>query len=596
MLIELRVESLGVLADLSLVLGPGMTALTGETGAGKTLVVEAIELLVGGRADPVLVRPGDAQATVEARFAPGADNDDLTDHRVLSDHDDLILSRTVPATGRSRAYVDGRMAPLSALAAEGERLVDLHGQHAHQSLLLPAVQRQVLDRFAGIDHGAAMAARAAIRAADEAMAALGGDARARAREIDLLRFQVAELDDAGLDDPLEDRALASEEDRLADAAAHRESATAGCHALTGDGGVVDALGAAIAIVAGRPPLAAVHERLRASAAEVADAAADLRALAEGLEDDPERLAAVRGRRQLLRELRRKYGDDLEDVIAYRIEAVTRLRHLESHDDLVRRLEAERAAAQADLDRAELAIGAARRVAAPKLAEAVEQHLRRLAMPRARFEVAVGDDRAGDEVTWRLGANSGEGVLPLRKVASGGELARTMLAVRLAVGRSADRSAPRSAGGSGGRKGRAPAGRRPSLEGPDRSASVAAGDAAAIDRKTLVFDEVDAGIGGEAAVAVGRALADLAREQQVLVVTHLPQVAAFADRQIAVRKDEVAGRTVASASVLDREGRIVELSRMLSGRRDSATARRHAEELLSFAADCQPSSTLVAGTR
>jgi DNA repair protein RecN (Recombination protein N) len=547
MLTELRVVSLGVFADLTLVLGPGMTALTGETGAGKTLVVEAIELLLAGQADPALVRPGDDQAHVEGRFTAAIDGDRC------GDVDDLVLARTVPAAGRSRAYLNGRMAPLAALAEAGERLVDLHGQHAHQSLLSPAVQRASLDRFGAVDHRPILAARAEVRAAEQAMAALGGDARARAREIDLLRFQVDELDAAALDDPEEDRALAAEEDRLADATAHREAADAAYHALSGDGGVADVLGVAIAALADRPPLAPTRDRMLSAAAELADAAEALRGLSELLEDDPERLAAVRGRRQLLRELRRKYGDELAEVIAFQSNARARLSDLESHDARVADLERERATAQADLERAELTLGAARRAAAPKLATQVEQRLHRLAMPRARFEVVLGEDRAGEDVTWRLGANPGEPVLPLNKVASGGELARTMLALRLA------------------------------LVSPGWSSGPAPVEEVGLtDRRTLVFDEVDAGIGGEAAVAVGRALADLARHHQVLVVTHLPQVAAFADEQIAVQKRERAGRTLATAAVLGRQARVVELSRMLSGRPDSATARRHAEELLGLA--------------
>ncbi len=554
MLSEVRVAELGLFADLTLVLGSGLTALTGETGAGKTLLVDAIELLLGGRADPVLVRPGSDQANVEGRFAEAGE-----------DGDDLILARTVPASGRSRAYVDGRMAPLGVLADAASRLVDLHGQHAGQSLLSPAVQRAAVDRFAAIDHTDVAAAKRAIRLAEAALADLGGDSRARAREIDLLRFQIGELDAADVVDPDEDEALAEEEDRLAAFAAHQEAAAAGHHALTGDGGAVDALGVAVSALAEHRPFAAIHDRLQMAAVELADAASELRDAAEDLQDDPERLAWIRARRQLLRELRRKYGDELADVIAFGGQAAARLEELESHEVRVVELEHQREAGRDALAKAEAAVGRARRAAAPKLSKAIERRLRELAMPRARFEVSVGDDRAGDEITWLLGANPGEPALPLRKVASGGELARTMLAVRLVLGHAATAD-----------------------EVP-----------AAHDRRTLIFDEVDAGIGGEAAAAVGRALADLATRQQVLVVTHLPQVAAFADQQIAVIKDEVKGRTVAHAATLDVEGRVVELSRMLSGQPDSATARSHAEELLAFGsrkAPARASSTYRARSR
>jgi DNA repair protein RecN (Recombination protein N) len=523
MLLELSVRQLGVIDELSLRFGPGMTALTGETGAGKTLVVEALELVLGGRADGMLVRPGADEAWVEARFDDG--------------DDERIMARAVPATGRSRAYVDGRMAPAGALAETGAALVDLHGQHAHQSLLAPAVQRAALDQFGGVDLEPLAEARRARRAVDEALAVLGGDARARAREIDLLRYQVTELSDAGLEDPDEEVGLAAEEETLADATAHREAAEAAAHALAGDEGAEEAIGAAVAAVAGRAPFVEIEARLRAAAAEVSEAASDLRTAGEALEDDPERLAAVGARRQLLTDLRRKYGATLADVIAFRDEAEDRLHELESFEERAAVLERERVDRDAEVAAAEAAVGTARRAAAPRLAEAVASHLEVLAMPRARFEVQVGPEDPGDEVTFLLGANPGEPALPLAKVASGGELARTMLAARLVL-----------------------------TDAPG----------------TLVFDEVDAGIGGEAAVAVGRALADLATDRQVVIVTHLPQVAAFADHQVAVTKQEQAGRTVTRAELLDDAGRVVELSRMLSGQPDSATARGHAEELLASA--------------
>ena len=532
MLAELAIRDLGVIADLRVLLGPGMTAVTGETGAGKTMLVEAIELLVGGRADTLRVRAGAEEAWVEGRF--------------VTDDEEVVLARAVPASGRSRAYVDGRMAPVAALAEAGARLVDLHGQHAHQSLLAPAAQRAALDAFAGVDHAPLVAARLAVRQLDGALADLGGDERARAREAELLRFQLAELDAAGLADPGEDAALESEEDALADATASREAAALAAAVLAGDHDGGDGLGRAVAAVAGRPPLAALEARLRSLAAEVADAAADLRAAAEALEDDPERLAAVRSRRRALHELQRKYGDSLEAVIAFADDARSRLEVLEHHGERARELEERRAVALARLGEAEAAVGSRRRTAAPELGLAVQAHLRELALPSGRLEVRVGDRDPGDDVTILLAANPGEEPLPLSRVASGGELARTMLALRLVLD-----------------EGQAP--------------------------PTLVFDEVDAGIGGEAALAVGRRLAALAarssatRARQVLVVTHLPQVAAFADAQLAVRKVEHQGRALAEAAVVAGDDRVAELSRMLSGHPRSSAARGHAEELLAVAA-------------
>ena len=554
MLSELRVRHLGVIDDQALILGPGMTALTGETGAGKTLIVDAIDLLLGGRADPVLVRQGAPEASVEARFE-GVGPDGAGE--------DVILGRVVPAGGRSRAYIDGSMVSSGALAAAGGDLVDLHGQHAHQSLLSAPSQRAALDAAAGVDHGPLDAARADLRRVAEEEAALGGDERARAREAELLRFQLDELDAAGLEDPDEDRALREEEDRLGDAGAHRAALEAVVEAVHGDDGAGDRLGTALGLLGGRPALAEVRGRLQGLVAELTDVAGDARAGIDRFEDDPERLAEIGARRHALADLRRKYGETLADVIAYRDDARRRLAEIESHAARAAALSAERAAAEAAVAVALAATGRVRRAAAGPLAAAVEARLADLALPRARFEISVSDDPGGETVTWRLGANPGEPALPLAKVASGGELARTMLAVRLVLS------------GAAAGTGRAAAGSAGSGGGPGADVVAA---------RTLVFDEVDAGVGGEAAVAVGRALAALGRHYQVLVVTHLPQVAAFADHHLAVTKVVKGGRTQARVVPVAGEDRVIELSRMLSGRPDSLTARRHAAELLGLADD------------
>jgi DNA repair protein RecN (Recombination protein N) len=522
-LTELAVQDLGVIDDLRLVLGPGMTALTGETGAGKTLLVEAIELLVGGRADGVLVRKGADEARVEGRFVVG--------------DEERVLSRVVPARGRSRAYVDARMATATELGSIGGELVDLHGQHTHQSLLATSAQRLALDHFGPVDRGPLVEARRTLVEIDDALAVLGGDPRARAREMDLLRFQLTEIDGAAIADADEERALEASEEALAGAQANRDAGWSAHAALTDDGGAADALGAAVAALADRGPWATTEARLRAASAELADVAADLRRTAEEMAEDPERLEAVRTRLRLLADVRRKYGETLSHVMAYAAEARTRLRELEEHDQRAVTLDRERAAALERITEAAAAVAHARRRAAPGLAAAVEGRLQELALSGARFDVSVGGDDPGDDVEFLLGPNPGEPLLPLAKTASGGELARAMLALRLVL-----------------------------TQGP----------------QTLVFDEVDAGVGGEAALAVGRALAAVAEHHQVLVVTHLPQVAAFAHEQIAVAKEEKGGRTVASARVVREGERVVELSRMLSGQPASAAARDHAEELLAAA--------------
>jgi DNA repair protein RecN (Recombination protein N) len=519
MLTELVVRDLGVIAEARVLLGPGLTALSGETGAGKTLLVEAIDLLVGGRADATLVRTGAGEAVVEGRFVVG--------------DDEIVLVRVVPAEGRSRAYVNGRLATAGELADHGRALVDLHGQHSHQSLLAAPTQRAALDRFGGVDLGPLTEARRRSRELEQQLAGLGGDSHARARELDLVRFQVEELRAAAVVDAQEDERLAADQDLLADAQAHREAAAGALDAL-GDEGARDGLARALGLLAGRRPFEDLHQRLTALAIELDDVSAALRDALERVEEDPERLVEVSRRRQLLHDLRRKYGDTLADVIAYAAEAEARLVELEQHDERVAELERARTEVEQAIAGAEARVGEGRRTAAPALARQVQSHLTELAMPKAGVAVEVAGGAEGDEVTFLLGANPGDPPLPLAKIASGGELARTMLALRLVL-----------------------------TEAPD----------------TLVFDEVDAGIGGEAALAVGRSLARLGHRHQVLVVTHLAQVAAFADRQITVDKRVARGRTSATARELTGDDRVTELARMLSGLSTSASARRHALELL-----------------
>jgi DNA repair protein RecN (Recombination protein N) len=534
MLHELHIESMGVIERLDLVLTSGLTAFTGETGAGKTMLVEAINLLVGGRADPALVRPGAVEARVEGRFVVG--------------DEEYVVSRVIPTDGRSRAYVNGRLATATTLAELGARTVDLHGQHAHQSLLSTAAQRDALDRYCSTDLGPLRAARARLTEIDASLAALGGDQRSRAREIDLLQFQVGELADAGVTDAAEDEHLAAEEDALADAAAHRQAGQLALEALVGNdvGDTVnverpaaDGIGAAIRAVSGRAPFEEFALRLQALAAEATDAGRDLRSFTEGLEEDPERLAEIRERRQLLHDLRRKYGETLADVISFQDEAQQRLAELEGYDQRVATLEHERVDATTRERDATQAVAAVRRAGASTLATAVRDVVRSLAMPHAEMEITVGTEAPGDDVTFLIAANPGLPLLPLSRVASGGELARTMLALRLVLS-----------------------------EAPE----------------TLVFDEVDAGIGGTAATAVAESLARLGRRHQVMVVTHLAQVAALADTQIMVTKSVVGEDghqpvTTASARNVEGEERIDEVARMLSGEQAGGSARLHAADLL-----------------
>ena len=519
MIAEIRIENLGVIESVVLVLERGLVALTGETGAGKTMIVEAINLLVGARADATVVRPGAAEARVEGRF--------------VVDGEELVLARVVPSDGRSRAYVNGRLATVGQLAEIGERVVDLHGQHAHQSLLGTSAQRAALDAYGRVDLGPLTAVREELTEIEATMAALGGDERTRAREIDLLRFQVEEIDAAAISGPDEDARLSEEEDRLADATAAREALWRAYESLAGDGAASDLLGGAVAALAGRPGLTELAARVRDAQALIQDLVGDLRDGAESVEEDPERLEAIRQRRQLLVDLRRKYGDTLGDVLHFGEDARARLAELEGYEARTAELEDRRSEALVRLTEAQSRVREARvRVSGP-LGEAIMGHLASLAMPRARLSIGIGGD-AGDAVEFLLAANPGSELQPLAKVASGGELARAMLALRLVLS-----------------------------HGPE----------------TLVFDEVDAGIGGEAAVAVGRALAGLGRSHQVLVVTHLPQVAAMASQHLTVRKEIRGDATFASVAPLADDARAAELARMLSGDPLGEAALAHARVLL-----------------
>jgi len=519
MLAELHVRDLGVIDELTLLLGDGMTVVTGETGAGKTLVVTAIDLLTGGRADASLVRPGASEAEIEGRFAAGGD--------------ELVVRRVIPREGRSRVYVNGHMATVSALSDHGSDLVDLHGQHSHQSLLRPGVQRGLLDRFGAVDTTRLAGLADDLRAAESDLEKLGGDQRARAREIDLLRHQLAEITDAAIADADEGARLDAEETLLADAFAHREAAAAAVAQLDGDGPAADAVASAIGALEGRAPFADLVGRLHDSAAELSDVAAEARSRAESIDDDPERLEVLRNRRAMLAALQRKYGETLAEVIAFAEDTAQRLDELTSVDERAEALEQRLAGLRSALDAERSKVLAERSEAAPRLAAEVEKRLGGLAMAEARLEVTVSG-AAGDDVVIALAANAGHEPQPLARVASGGELARAMLALRLVL-----------------------------TSGPP----------------TLVFDEVDAGIGGAVARTVGASLAALAPPHQVLVVTHLAQVAAFADHHVTVSKRSVDGASLSAARLLDDQARLTELSRMLSGSPDSAAARDHAEELI-----------------
>ena len=583
MLEEVRITGLGVIDEAVLELSPGFNVVTGETGAGKTMVVSGLGLLFGGRADPARVRPGADRASVEGRLSVEADGRVARQvNEAGGDLDDeggaLILSRSVSAEGRSRAYAGGRSVPVSLLTYLADDLVAVHGQADQQQLLKPGRQREALDRFAGADLASLLARyqRAYQRHRDvrAELDELISRAREREREAEELRRGLAEIERVQPVDG-EDIELLAEEQRLSHADALHAAATTAHEALLGDpsSGNYDATDAVTLLGVARQALeaaahhdtalAALGTRVSEAAYLVSDVAADLASYAQSVEADPARLATVQERRAELGRLIRQFGgtagvpgggsggaggeaaSGVTAVLAWAKRAGARLAELEGDDDRIAGLAEEETALAAEVGQLAGQLSAARKEAADRFAADVTAELTALAMPHARLTVALTPLRepgphGTDEIEIRLSAHPGAPALPLHKGASGGELSRVMLAIEVVF-------------------------------------------AGADPVPTFVFDEVDAGVGGKAAVEVGRRLARLARLAQVIVVTHLPQVAAFADTHLVLEKADDGSVTRSGITRLDQAGRVRELSRMLAGLEDSEFGRAHAEELLAAAA-------------
>ncbi len=556
MLRELRVRDLAVIADVTLPLRAGLNVLTGETGAGKSMVVDALALLLGERASADVVRPGAAKTIIEGafEFSPTASArllPPLTALGVAAEDGTLILKREIAAEGRSRAWVNGSATTVGVLAQLGALLVDLHGQHETQSLLRPEVQRDLLDAYGG-----AQLERGAVRTAHERWKGLAEreeELRAKQEEVlrkaDYLRHVVEEVATAA---PRvgEDEALASQAQRLA----HGEELGRLVRDLEQ---ALDAAGLARAakVIAALGRLdpegtGKWQELLDAAFANVEELARAARDYAARIDADPGALAAIEQRRDALSRLMRKYGPTLPDVLAARDAALAELELLDTADLDLRNLAAERDQALADFRRACAALTARRTAGAARLADAVSDLLPALGMPGGRFVARLQPRTTqhaygAEDVLFEVQLNVGMEARPLARVASGGELSRLMLALKVVLARH---------------------------------------DAV----PTLVFDEVDQGIGGEAGARVGEALAAVARgaaqtgERQALVITHLPQIAAHADHHLVVAKGARGGVATSDVQVVAGETRRRELARML-GDRDMATALRHAEELLKRAA-------------
>lgn len=560
MLAEIRVSQFALIDDLTLKFRRGLNVLSGETGAGKSIVIGAINLLLGERAVTEQIRQGQGSAFVEGIFQGGAgaaEMEALLEGAGIAEEEMLLVARELSRSGRSVGRVNGRAVPISFLKEAGQLLVDLHGQHQHQSLLRPDYQRELLDSFGGEECASARRKVESVyrkrQALAEQLAALGHDSAERERRMDILSFQIKEIAAAKLE-PGEEERLLKEEKILAHAEKLGELIT-GAYAgiYRGDErSDIPALVDLLAAAQGRLQEAArIDEKLaplvvvlESAAAQIEEVSFELRDYRAAFEYDPAGLAAVQSRLEQLQGLKRKYGPTLAEVIEFGGRAAGELKRLQNSEVLARGLEGEIAAAAEQLGEASGELSAQRRAAAKALEPLLTGALQELAMPGARFAVEIAPLesctlRGGDRVEFLFSANPGEEVKPLAKIISGGEMSRVMLAVK----------------------------------------SIFAGQERI---PTLIFDEVDAGIGGAAIQSVAEKLALLAVHHQIICVTHSPQIAAMADHQLHLYKEPEGGRTLTRAVRLDPEGRRREIARMLDGAEIDRAGLDHVESLLSRA--------------
>jgi len=557
-LLELRIENLLLIERAELRPGDGLTAITGETGAGKTVLAHALDLLLGGKPRSGIVRPGAPEAYVEGVFElpPGLlEEPELADlrERVGEELDEIVLARRVSAEGRSRAFVQGRSATAADLQALGGRLVAFFGQHEHRRLTLASAQLDLLDGFCGREQPELRASLAAahgrVRELERALAELRERAGTRDRDLDLLAFEIEEIEELNPSEE-EKGSLVAERSRLRQLDGLLAAAGAGAEAITpsGDEAGVATLHAgsehlAQAVAGADAELDALAERLSAIRLEAEDLGAELRRYADSLEAEPGRLDVVEERLELYDRLERKHGGSVAAVLAHAERCRAERARLERAEVETERAEAALVQARADRDALAGELGDARRKAAPNLAEQVLEELSSLAMEGAAFEVMlepreeVGPTGA-ERVEFMLGPNPGVPAAPLRDAASGGELSRVMLALMTVAGTG--------------------------------------------ESRTLVFDEVDAGVGGQTARAVGERLRALGDTRQVLCITHLPQIAALASTHFRIEKSAEAETALTTVEALEGDGVVAELCRMLGAEASDKAARRHAKELLAAA--------------
>jgi DNA repair protein RecN (Recombination protein N) len=557
---ELRIENLLLIEKAELRLGEGLNAITGETGAGKTVLAHSLDLLMGGRARPQIVRPGAQEVWVEGVFdlpqglLSEPDLAELAD-RLPEGAEEVVLGRRVSASGRTAAFLAGRAASAADLKLLGGRLLAFYGQHEHRKLTLSSAQTEVLDGFAGGDH---LALRERYREAHRECVRLGTELAelrerdgSRERDLDLYRYELAEIEEVA-PDPAEEVELQDERERLRHAEGLREAAIGALAGAAGadedGGGAASALATAESLLQGvggvDAELDALAERLGAIAVELGDVAGELRGYVDRIEADPGRLAAVEERLEAIDRLQRKHGGSVESVLAHAERCRGEIGRLEGAE--TRGAEAQAALAEAAARREKLGKGLSkgRAAAAAPLCERVAAELDRLAMPGASLEVELEPHPEGfgpggrETVELRISPNPGMEPAPLRDAASGGELSRVMLA----------------------------------LSGLGEGAGT----------ETLVFDEIDAGVGGKTARVVGERLRALGEARQVLCITHLPQVASLAPTHFRLEKDVDGDRAIASVERLDGEGIVEEIRRMLGGESSDEAADRHARELLAAA--------------
>ncbi len=543
MLKEVKVKHFAIIDELSVEFHPGLNVLSGETGAGKSIIIGALGIALGGRAYTEMVKTGSSEAVVEV-FFDDRDNSVLEGLGIPSP-DGVLIRRTVSAAGRSRAYVNDTMVTVQSLAELGRTLVDVHGQHEHQSLLNPESQMSILDTFGGLAPQVEQVAslHEKVQGLKKKIADLNLNARERAQRIDLLKFQTEEID-AAAPEPGEEVRLEEERDILSNLARLNELVESSYYALYGEDGAaleklskaVDALREITEIDGGASE---VLELLEQAVPLVDDASHSLRSFKEKYDVDPARLDAVEERLELFRTLKKKYGETVEEVLKYRDEAQRELQGMEAADESADELEAELFSLQGRLADAAKKLTTGRKKAAKSIETSVKAILKGLALEKAAFTVDVREDSisgtGADTIEFLFSANPGEAPKPLSKVASGGELSRIMLAIKSTL-READ-SVP-----------------------------------------VLIFDEVDAGIGGKTAVNVSSKLKELSTGRQVLCITHLAQIASLADVHFFIEKGEKQGRVYVTVSKLEGTEREEEVARMLSGS-VTDTSLEHAREIL-----------------